>query len=89
MEQLQDILTAVTPYIGTATQIVGVFAIIARFTPTPIDNIVAIAAKNLINLIAMNSGPAENVEIPGDRASVEERKKRHASKKKRYGPRSK
>lgn len=87
MNEFNDMLTFIGPYLGIATQVVGVFAIIARFTPTPIDNVVAVAAKQIINWLAMNSGEAENVAIPGDKTSVEERKKRVVLRQKKAGPR--
>ncbi len=88
MSDIAEIITQATPYFGTALEIIGAAAVVARFTPTPIDNIVLVALKTFINFVAMNSGPAENLEVPGSPQTIKERKRRAAARKTPVGPRN-
>ena len=62
-------------FVEVALQVVGVGSVIAAVTPTPIDNVVFVALKKLINLIGFNFAKAENKEKPGDSATVPKKKK--------------
>jgi hypothetical protein len=45
-----------------ASSVVAVASIIARFTPTPVDDGIAAIAHKVINELALNSGHAKNAE---------------------------
>lgn len=70
-------------YLSYATSIIGVLSIVAAVTPTPIDNAVLVVLKQLINLGGFNFGGAENIEVPGDKSTVEQKKKRSETRKRR------
>ena len=88
MSDIAEIITQASPYFGTALEIIGAASVVARLTPTPIDNLVLVALKTAINFIAMNSGPAENLEVPGDPKTIKQRKKRAEARKPPVGPRN-
>lgn len=55
-----EILELIEAYLPIAFQIVGVAAVVARFTPTPVDDGVVMVARKILDQIAMNAGHAEN-----------------------------
>ena len=61
---LNEAITLVGPYMALATQIIGVAAIIARFTPTPVDDGVVLFLKKILDWVAMNEGQAINANDP-------------------------
>jgi hypothetical protein len=50
----------ITEILEIAAQVVGILAIVASFTPTPIDNVVLVALKKALDFGAFNVGKAKN-----------------------------
>ena len=48
-------------------QVIGVLSVIATVTPTPVDNVVLVALRKVLNLLAMNWAQSENKKKPGDK----------------------
>ena len=57
---MEDLLSNISEYVGLATSIVGVFAILATMTANKTDNKIADMLLKLINFVAMNFGEAAN-----------------------------
>ena len=59
---MEDLLSNISEYVGLATSIVGVFAILATTTANKTDNKIVDMLLKLINFVAMNFGEASNQE---------------------------
>ena len=49
-------------YVRLAIEVVGFFSVVATVTPTPVDDGVALVAKRVLDVLAMNIGKAKNAE---------------------------
>lgn len=55
-----QVMELIETYLPIALQVVGVAAVIARFTPTPVDDGIILAIRKILDQLAMNAGHAEN-----------------------------
>lgn len=62
--------------IGVVLTVVGAAQAIAVVTPTPKDDVILVALRKILNLVAGNVGHSENAEKPPALKEVIERKKK-------------
>lgn len=54
-------MDALTQYVELGFQIIGVAALIATITPTPVDDGILMTLKRILDIVALNIGHAKNL----------------------------